>query len=737
MPVVIVSGCHSGPNPSPGVGTAHSLRKAFPSAHLIGRDFSALSSGLHDPVFDEAWIAGRWGDVDLDAQWSLLLARLESAWLISGLDLEVTWLADRGHARVLCPPRAALVATAKPTIPAAADLPVRLPKSLALAAGDRELHRFCRRNDWRVWVKGPAHEAILATSWSEFQSAARALEATWGVGLFVQADVRGQGMSVALTALRGELLDAVMLEKHATTPEGKVWSGSVHPVPAEIAEPLQGVLRKLDWTGGGELEFIRDGTGKLWLIEWNPRFPAWVHGATLAGHNLPGLLLRAATDEGPEQRDAVPSPMSTAFARIVVEVPVRRDLPLPQPTVPFPEQTVPGAKHPSGMPQLSRRLGRAEPQTAPEELDAEVQQDLAEVTCTDTPQRLHLRRTAEQAFARMREAAESLGIAVAYSIKTNPGTVFAALSRRSGFLAEAISPGEVAWAVEQGWKASDIVYNGPLPIPVWMKVIPLGSAFADSLAAFRQYAERRVARVVGIRVRPPDYRSRFGIDVDVPEEFQRAAAAIQQLPKDVRFGLSFHAPGSEIGMARWEQLCRSVIDFGRALEELTGRSVSMLNLGGGAAPTDFEIYIPAVERLATQARGVFPHLESVLIEPGKVLVQSAEALVSRVVEVRTLPTSEREVVVDAGIGDLPMTRVFPHRVARVLGDRAVLFGRGPDRILGRTCMEQDVLAAGVDLPADLAVGDVIAFCDAGAYDASMAYDFGTGVSRESAARIVL
>jgi hypothetical protein len=25
----------------------------------------------------------------------------------------------------------------------------------------------------------------------------------------------------------------------------------------------------------------------------NPRFPAWVHGATIAGHNLPALLVEA------------------------------------------------------------------------------------------------------------------------------------------------------------------------------------------------------------------------------------------------------------------------------------------------------------------------------------------------------------------------------------------------------------------------------------------------------------
>src|SRR6266849_4697321 len=90
---VIVSGCHSGPNPSPGLGIASSLRAAFPDARLIGRDFSIAASGLHAAVFDEVWVCPPWEDADLGVQWQQLRDRLSEAWMIPGLDLEVRWLA--------------------------------------------------------------------------------------------------------------------------------------------------------------------------------------------------------------------------------------------------------------------------------------------------------------------------------------------------------------------------------------------------------------------------------------------------------------------------------------------------------------------------------------------------------------------------------------------------------------------------------------------------------------------
>jgi hypothetical protein len=91
------------------------------------------------------------------------------------------------------------------------------------------------------------------------------------------------------------------------------------------------MVRDLNWTGGGELEMVRDPSNKLWLLEMNPRFPAWVHGSTIAGENLPAMLVERATGIA---RRAAPA-QSAEFTRLVVEIPVRADFPLPPLAEPF------------------------------------------------------------------------------------------------------------------------------------------------------------------------------------------------------------------------------------------------------------------------------------------------------------------------------------------------------------------------------------------------------------------
>src|SRR6476661_3291196 len=222
---VIVSGCHSGPNPSPGVGIASSIRAGFPHARLIGRDFSPAATGLHAAVFDEAWVCPPWEGADLDLQWLQLCHRLEDAWMFPGLDLEVRWMARQVHPRVLAPSPAALGSVLKPEMLVAESLPVCSPDWLPLSAGDRAVERFSREHGWRVWVKGPTYEARAVSSWHELNTAATALGNAWGRdGLYVQAHVQGNEVSLAFVAFQGELLDAVFLEKQTTTSEGKVWS---------------------------------------------------------------------------------------------------------------------------------------------------------------------------------------------------------------------------------------------------------------------------------------------------------------------------------------------------------------------------------------------------------------------------------------------------------------------------------------------------------------------------------
>jgi predicted ATP-grasp superfamily ATP-dependent carboligase len=78
------------------------------------------------------------------------------------------------------------------------------------------------------------------------------------------------------------------------------------------------MVRRLRWHGGGSLEFVRDYRSRLWLIDANARFPAWIHGATLGGINLPAALVAAASGQRPRPSRA----RGSSFARVVIEVSV-------------------------------------------------------------------------------------------------------------------------------------------------------------------------------------------------------------------------------------------------------------------------------------------------------------------------------------------------------------------------------------------------------------------------------
>src|SRR3954469_25593033 len=327
---IYVSGLYCGGNPQPGVGIVRSLRQGFPDATLVGVEYTNRVSGIHWRELDDLWIQRPWDELDLDLYADRVRDLLDGGALwISGSDLEAMWLASLfpdGHPNLLAPPSPALKRIAKPAVEAHEGLPVRIPTFVSSGLSDWELHAFCREHDWRVWLKGPYYDAARVPGWGRLGAARAALTRVWSTErLFLQAHVSGYEESVMLAAYRGELLGCVAMRKRDITPEGKTWAGDIAEVDPEFEKPLRRIVRELNWTGGGELEMVRDSAGQRWLLEMNPCFPAWLHGATIGSFNLPALLVQGAT--GVKAR---PAPAEAhEFTRIVLEVPVRADYPLP------------------------------------------------------------------------------------------------------------------------------------------------------------------------------------------------------------------------------------------------------------------------------------------------------------------------------------------------------------------------------------------------------------------------
>ena len=753
---IYVSGLYCGTNPQPGVGIARSLRAGHPEATLVGVEYSNRSSGLHWTDFDELWLQRPWEELDLKTYGTLIKEVLDSGALwISGSDLESMWLAGvfpDGHPNLLTPPAGAFQKVSKPAIPAHEGLPLRIPTFVSTDLSDWDLHAFCRRHDWRVWLKGPYYDASRVRSWETFEAVRSALSRVWSTErLFLQAHVTGYEESVTLCAYKGSLLGCVHMRKRELTEEGKTWAGDVNEVPEEFAAPLRGIVRELNWTGGAELEMVRDAEGQLWLLEWNPRFPAWIHGAAIAGRNLPALLVEGATGAAARRSPAV----CREFTRVVLEVPVRPQFPLPPLPEPFAGAVGHSMKHPSGLPALAERLhklspemmngdghrssnGASAPAVPPSFLRDLSAYDFAEL---ETPAWLFLGGTAADLFKRAAGLAAGLTTAAtrvtnAYSIKTNPDARLIKLALGAGFLAEAISLLEVRKALAVGFKPEQVILNGP---GKWwpeglLPDAPLHAVFCDSAADLKRVAvamgkKELRAKIAGVRLRTPNVPSRFGIPVDTPDVFAALIESIELLPRDCSFGVHFHMASSSIGVRQWWHLYESMLRWCRSVEALTGRRIECLDVGGGWFPDDWhpesgDQFAAAVRR----ARDFLPHVREIISEPGKALAQPSMALAMRLLEVQEYDGEITEAVVDGSIAELPMHFFQPHRI---LGRDARTgawqpLRRGKTQLLGRLCMEHDVVATNVRLPEGARAGDVLIFCDAGAYDRSMSYVFGRG-----------
>jgi diaminopimelate decarboxylase len=751
---IYISGLYSGTNPQPGVGIARSLRKGFPDARLVGVEYSNRCSGVHWRDFDDIWLQRPWTELNLDLHADAIKEKLDAGgFWISSIDLEIMWLSEvfpDGHPNLLTPSAAALKQIAKPAITAHTGLPVRIPRFVTTELSDWELHKFCRENDWRVWLKGPYYEAIRTPTWADLTHWRKVLSTAWATEkLFLQAHVTGYEESIMLSAYQGELLDCVHMRKRDLTELGKTWAGDALTVKPEIVSELRRIIRKLNWSGGAELEMVRDAEDQLWMLEWNPRFPAWVHGSTITGRNLPASVVEHAANI-----TAISEPAQSAeFTRVVIEIPVLEQFPLSPLPEPFGGGIGHSMKHPSGLIEFAQRLkadstnvksnGDAKLFTGSSEpIPSSYLNDLQNVDFSglQTPANLFFENTAGETF---RKAAEIGGETTnglrpihAYSIKTNPDKRLLKLALDSGLLAEAISAPEARKAVEAGFRTDQIILNGPAK---WWRreELPVGefyACFCDSVEELSQVVnevrnDTFGSKIVGIRLRTPNIVSRFGIPIDSPELFEILVNAVKTIPTTVKFGVHFHMASSNIGTSQWRHLFGSMLRWCGSIQALTGRLVECLDIGGGWFPDDIQNgtsnhYREVLRMIPEQLSGV----TEVISEPGKALAQPSMALAMSVLEIRRYMGGSCEAVMDGSIAELPMHFFQPHRILsrdKDSGEWSAL-GRGASILLGRLCMEHDVVAANVALPTSTKAGDVFVFCDAGAYDRSMSYVFGCG-----------
>ena len=322
---------------------------------------------------------------------------------------------------------------------------------------------------------------------------------------------------------------------------------------------------------------------------------------------------------------------------------------------------------------------------------------------------------------------------VFYAVKANPHPDILTLLADAGSFFDCASFHEISLVLEAGGKPEKIYFGSTLK-----KVFDIKEAYnagirhftfdaKEELLKLARYAPnarvscRILANQDGTGAQWPLSR-KFGCDDDMAVALMSEAAALGLLPA----GISFHVGSQQIDVSAWNAPIKQVNGIFKRLAR-NGIILDEINLGGGF-PTDFgsskvpgiASYVRGIKRELRECFG--PVLPRLIVEPGRALVGDAGIIVSEVVLVskKSANNPERWVYLDVGrFHGLAETEGEAIRYRISVPRRSSSF-YSPAIIAGPTCDSVDTLYEQnpVEMPIDLAAGDVVLVHDTGAYTAT-------------------
>ena len=169
----------------------------------------------------------------------------------------------------------------------------RIPKSKKINAQE-ELDKYEKEIPYPIVIKGKYYEAYITYNKEQLIYYYHKLNAKWGLPIILQEFITGNEIVIAgLGDGHGNTMGAVPLRKLYITDKGKGWAGVVIE-DKEYLEIARKFNESIQWKGGFEIELKRNDEGELYLLEINPRFPAWIYAAAAAGQNMPLMMVRMA-----------------------------------------------------------------------------------------------------------------------------------------------------------------------------------------------------------------------------------------------------------------------------------------------------------------------------------------------------------------------------------------------------------------------------------------------------------
>ncbi|MDX1959950.1 MAG: ATP-grasp domain-containing protein [Leptospiraceae bacterium] len=297
---VAVTGLNATDSPGPGVPVLRSLKESSLNLELLGFSYDVLEPGNFMNLIENSFLIPypNSGPAQLIERIRYInsIQKLDVIFptLDSELDnyIEIQPDLDKLEIKTFLPSRKELHTRDKTVlVERLKEANINLPKTITV----QDVSAVKQASDslgFPLLVKGIFYEAYLAYSLEEAIGFFYRLASKWGIPIILQEFIKGEEYNVVSLALSGETLGAVVMKKLFLTDKGKAWAGVTidHNVARETSKKI---LEFIHWNGGCELEYILESsTDKLYLLEINPRFPAWVYLATASGMNLPDAQIR-------------------------------------------------------------------------------------------------------------------------------------------------------------------------------------------------------------------------------------------------------------------------------------------------------------------------------------------------------------------------------------------------------------------------------------------------------------
>lgn len=143
-------------------------------------------------------------------------------------------------------------------------------------------------------VKGKWYDAYIAYNIEQVLTCFNKISAKWGLPVILQKFVHGSEYNVTgLGDGAGTTVAAVAMRKQYITDKGKAWAG-ISIDDTYLLELTRKFVTATKWRGAFELEMIKTQDNKYYLLEINPRIPAWTYLAVGVRQNIPEALVRLA-----------------------------------------------------------------------------------------------------------------------------------------------------------------------------------------------------------------------------------------------------------------------------------------------------------------------------------------------------------------------------------------------------------------------------------------------------------